>query len=149
MYPIDTSPERPCETCEGTGMGMGNQNECLVCEGKGKFPGFDLKQIFALILTKGKGSKRTLRKHFPKDPGLDDTLSARAFFVWTRAQAIKNGARPSTFAELGVSGDPYRSHLEKIAEVVSDTFFGTSKPKGPFLGAILPHLDSLRSELRK
>jgi len=119
---IDTSKELPCGFCHG----KQEKHPCLICEGKGSFPGFQLKDIFAIILTK----QKDLRKSFPRNPQGDDTLILRANYVWKLARVFggQDTGMVSTLAlDIACTGDPYRPHLELIAQVVSDKFFGTHK----------------------
>ncbi len=145
---------KECKICKSTGIHVmeaftssfdgkhypRHESQCNACWGEKQFSEPNYKEILDLILsTKGK-NKNKLRSTRPADN--HNIISDRAYYVWRMARF--HGGADVTMpmsASLGVRGDPYRDILDKMADAVAKTSFGTNLAAAHRWGHALGYLD--------
>lgn len=111
---------RACTKCKGTGKcSYDDTRSCIWCDAKGSMEAPDLFAI--VILIKG---RKGLRANRPKDGR--DRLSKRAYYVWRLAR-FHGGAdmRMPIMADLDIGGDPYKTELDQLSDLVAKWAYGT------------------------
>jgi hypothetical protein len=100
---------------------------CSSCNGRGEFPEVDESEIRDLIIVKQGKTKGKLKSSLKLNGRYTDYRAARAYFVWRLAR-FHGGidvTLPMT-AETISRGDPYKDHLDTLADIIAKESFGTN-----------------------
>ena len=113
---LHAEPTLPCTRCDGSGNSRSNASRpCPYCDSKGWFHRPDVTFLIDQIKGRKPGTLRSKR------PDQD-----RAYYVWRMARfhGGKDVTLPMT-ASFAVTGDPYVPYLDKVADAVANTVYGT------------------------
>lgn len=142
-----------CTKCKGSGTRFspgftakdGKQypdrtTPCGACDGRGDFPAISATEI-ARLITAGKGDKKRFRKSWPSRLSpwhSKDVTVRRAYYVWRLAR-FHGGAdvtMPMT-ASFAIDGDPARTTLDRLSDVVAQKVFGSNMVAAHRWGGLL------------
>src|SRR5512135_1613892 len=122
---------RPCTRCKGNKvvpdlLDDSKTRPCNSCGGVGEYPEVDQTDILKRITASQGKNKGKIRASMTSPFRSDGHVEARAYYVWRLARF--HGGKDMTMpvmADLVLRGDPYKPELDKLADEVAKTQFGS------------------------